>query len=244
MIKNSLIITKNIKVADRIYYAELEGDIGCDILPGQFVNLTVPGKFLPRPFGVLDYTESMLSICYAVVGEGTDILSRLAVGARLDAVYPLGNGFDTFDYTDILVAGGGLGLVPLYRLLKTKGVRVHAMLGFSSINTAACVDMFRKDAATLRLFTDDGSAGERGYMSDRIPDVISKEGIQAVYACGPRPMLSAIKRLKLSVPVYVSTEERMGCGVGACLVCACKTTEGNKRACTDGPVFNLDRLIL
>lgn len=244
MIKNSLILTKNVRVADRIYYAELEGDIGCDILPGQFVNLSVPGKFLPRPFGVLDYNKSMISICYAVVGEGTEILSRLTVGSRLDAVYPLGNGFDTFGFTNILIAGGGLGFVPLYMLLKTKGARVHAMLGFSGKSTAACVDMFEKNASSFRLFTDDGSAGEKGYMSDRIPDVITKEGIQAVYACGPRPMLSAIKRLRLNVPVYVSTEERMGCGVGACLVCACKTTDGNKRACTDGPVFELNRLVL
>ncbi|MCL2752465.1 MAG: dihydroorotate dehydrogenase electron transfer subunit, partial [Firmicutes bacterium] len=223
------------EAAAGIFESRFALERGAAFIAGQFVNLEVPGKTLFRPLGIMDTADGVLTVCYAVVGEGTRILASLAPGTRLDAVLPLGKGFDVAGYKKILLVSGGLGCVPLYPMLNAQ-CAVYSLLGFSSKSKIVYADEFKRGSAELRLFTDDGSAGERGFVTDAVAETVGREGIDAVFACGPRPLFRALKNLGLKPPVFVSAEERMGCGVGACLVCACKTRGGNERVCADGPI--------
>ena len=227
-------------LADQIYELKLTGVKDADIRPGSFVNLSIPGCFLRRPISVCDVNGDELTIVFRTVGKGTDALSRIAPGEKIDALLELGNGYDLARAGEKpLLIGGGVGIPPLYYLAKKlseEGKHVTALLGF---NTAA--DVFYTDAfaeyAEVIVTTADGSVGVKGFVSDALPEEYS-----FFYACGPLPMEKALYRL-LKTGGQFSLEERMGCGFGACMGCSIKTKKGSQRVCREGPVFDREDLL-
>lgn len=219
---------------------------------GQFVHILCGEKTLRRPISICEILreEGKLRIVFEIRGEGTDWLAKQPVGCELDILGPLGNGFDVSD-TDkkIVVVGGGIGVPPMLETAKTFGKNAVAITGFRNKDAVILQEDFEKVCGGVMLATDDGSAGHHGLVTDLLKDVLEENKIDAVYACGPMPMLRAIKTLAKdnSVPCFVSLEERMGCGIGACLVCACKiqTADGvkHKHVCKDGPVFNAEEVV-
>ncbi|MDR1905586.1 MAG: dihydroorotate dehydrogenase electron transfer subunit [Clostridiales bacterium] len=223
-----------------------------EFTPGQFINLSAgsfDGLLLRRPISVFKYDaeNKIFEIVFEVKGKGTAFLSRLKGGDLPGTVF-LGNGFSLDQNVKrVALVGGGLGCPPLYSVIeryKGRGVKFYTYLGFSSQSKAILLDDFGKVSERLKVATDDGSYGEKGYITDVLKKDIDIIKPDVILACGPTPMFKALKALKLSIPTYISMEARMGCGIGACSVCACATISGNKRVCADGPVFNIKEVIL
>lgn len=249
-----LTVVGNRAAADGIYKMTLKGDIDC-VRAGQFVHISVPSdsRLLRRPFGVSEYDleEGTVSVLYAVVGEGTRVLSTVKEGTQLACILGLGNGFpEIAGAKKIALLGGGMGVVlfpALAKELAAKGVEASAYIGFANKNKIICEDEI-SEFAPVKVATDDGSYGVKGYAADMLKEDIAKgEKFDAVFCCGPEPMFKALQKSPLGVPTYVSLEERMGCGVGACLTCSCKikTADGDKylRVCKDGPVFPIEKVV-
>ena len=226
--------------------------------PGQFAGLYAPRAdlLLPRPISVCDADagEETLTFVYRIAGEGTQALSRLSLGDDLPLLGMLGNGFPLEEARTgerVALLGGGIGIPPLYftaKELVKKGARVVAYLGYRDAETFLAEDFAA--VADVCIATQDGSQGVHGTVTDALA---RGERPDLLYACGPLPMLAAIKRYgeqELSgTPVYLSLEERMACGVGACLGCVCRTTKTddhsrvrNRRVCTEGPVFSAEEV--
>lgn len=249
-----LTVSENREVADGIYKMTLKGDVA-SVSAGQFVHISVPSdsRLLRRPFGVSEYSREngTVSVLYAVVGEGTRILSKTEKGTELACILGLGNGFpDISGARKIALLGGGMGAVlfpALAEELAKKGVKTATYLGFANKYKIICAEETAK-YSEVKVSTDDGSFGIKGYAADMLREDIAKgEKFDAVFCCGPEPMFRALQKAPLGVPTYVSLEERMGCGVGACLTCSCKikTADGEKylRVCKDGPVFPIEKVV-
>lgn len=227
-----------------VYRMTLAGDTRWITRPGQFVNIELEGRYLRRPISVCDYSDDEITIIYKVVGGGTEQMSRMGAGTRLDVLTGLGNGFDPdADCSAPLLVGGGVGVPPLYRLAKellARGRRVSVVLGFNTAAEVFYAEEFRALGADVHVTTVDGSAGVKGFVTD----AIAGEGIDFdyFYACGPMPMLRALSE-SCRQSGELSFEERMGCGFGACMGCSCKTLTGNKRICKDGPVMKREEII-
>lgn len=234
-------IKENINIADGVYKMTLCGDISDITSPGQFVNIKLDGFYLRRPISVCDAQDDKLTLIYKTVGQGTEKMSALESGARLDLLTGLGNGFDvTASGEDPLLIGGGVGAPPMYLLckrLREQGKSVTAVLGFNSSSDVFLTNELEALGARVLLATADGSAGARGFVTDILP-----EDYSYFYACGPEPMLRALYE-KTVTEGELSFEERMGCGFGACMGCTCKTKYGNKRICRDGPVLKKSEVI-
>ncbi len=222
----------------------LEGDTQWIDRPGQFVNIELDGFYLRRPISICDYDDRTITLIYKVVGSGTEVMSRMTAGAKLDLLTGLGNGFDpAVECRRPLLVGGGVGVPPLYRLAKelsARGREVTVALGF---NTAAEIfydDEFRALGAKVFVSTADGSKGTKGFVTDAIRE--NAVEFDYFYACGPMPMLRALCEC-CEQNGELSFEERMGCGFGACMGCSCKTLAGNKRICKDGPVMKREEII-
>lgn len=225
-------------------------DILPEILPGQFVQIRVDGSpdtFLRRPvsFYDVDYQKNSIRLLIQVVGKGTDLLSRLVPGDNLNLIYPLGNTF-TMPAKDesCLLIGGGVGIAPLFylaKLLKQAGNRFDFLIGFRNHDRIIEYDEFGK-LATVYLTTEDGSSGEKGYVTDH--SVLSGKKYERIFCCGPDPMMKAVARYAKSngISCEVSLENLMACGFGICLCCIVDTTKGNICTCTEGPVFNINDL--
>lgn len=214
-----------------------------EVKPGQFVNILLDGLYLRRPISVYDADDSTLTIIYKVVGRGTAQLSKLPVGAKLDVLSGLGNGYDTESAGDKpLLIGGGVGVPPLYLLSKkllAAGKDVTVILGFNTADEVFCKREFEALGARVLVTTVDGTAGIRGFVTD----ALGKAGDYThVYTCGPEPMLRAVYDKTVTSGQY-SFEERMGCGFGACMGCTCKTKYGSKRICKDGPVLTKEEIV-
>ncbi|MBE7004464.1 MAG: dihydroorotate dehydrogenase electron transfer subunit [Ruminococcaceae bacterium] len=233
-------VTENAAIAENTFRLRLAGDASEVRTPGQFVNLRVDNGFLRRPISVCDRDGSALTLIYRVVGRGTRWLSERRAGAELNALTGLGNGFDlSAAGTAPLLIGGGVGVAPLYwlaRALRETGVKVTAALGFRTGAEVLLEDEFRALGCRVAIATEDGSRGEKGFVTDILPERFS-----CAYACGPSPMLRAVYRAAPG-PAQFSLEERMGCGFGACMGCTCETKEGAKRVCREGPVFRREEL--
>ena len=203
--------------------------------PGRFVEAAVPGFFLRRPFSVCGCEGDKLTIVVKLAGRGTETLLSLEPGAELELLTGLGNGFDLTKCGEApLLLGGGSGVPPmlyLARELAKLGARPAAALGFGSAGEVFFEREFREVCGEVRVFTADGSHGERGLVTKALG-----EGYSAVCACGPLPMLRAIDE-QSRVPAQFSLEARMGCGFGACMGCTIETANGPRRVCKDGPVF-------
>lgn len=218
---------------------------------GQFVNILCEGgdALLRRPISVCDAQGNLLRIIYEVKGKGTALLSRYQVGQNIDFLGPLGHGFDLETAGEKpLVIGGGIGTYPLLMLTKQLG-NASVFLGFRDKNRLTLLDEFER-VAKMQAATDDGSFGHHGLVTDLVKTHLETVGGTMIYACGPKPMLKAVQALaqRFGVPSQLSMEERMGCGIGACLVCACKTkTEDGEvhqsHVCCDGPVFDGNRIV-
>lgn len=217
--------------------------------PGQFLSLYLEdaGRLLPRPISICDcdHRTGELRMVFRIAGEGTRQLAQKKAGDTVEVMGPLGNGFFAADGKEALVIGGGIGIPPMLGLAKQltgEGKHVTAVLGYRDAKTFLSEE-FRK-TAEVRIATGDGSIGTKG----TVLDAIHAAGVTAelLYACGPTPMLQGVQALaeEWGVPAQLSLEERMACGIGACLACVCKSTikdahsqVNNKRVCKDGPVF-------
>lgn len=235
-------ITDNKKIAEKTYFMSLEGDTSAITKPGQFINIKLDGFFLRRPISVCDCENGKLSIIYKVVGNGTREMSELPVGAELDILSGLGNGYDTSKSGDCpVLIGGGVGVPPMYLLCKklvSEGKKATVILGFNSEKEVFGVDEFKATGAEVYVTTADGSVGTKGFVTD----VLKNLDYTYFYTCGPMPMFKAIESIAKTSGQY-SFEERMGCGFGACMGCTCKTKYGNKRICKDGPVLEREEIV-
>ena len=214
-----------------------------EVKPGQFVNILLDGLYLRRPISVYDADDSTLTIIYKVVGKGTEQLSQLPAGTKLDVLSGLGNGYDLESAGDKpLLVGGGVGVPPLYLLAKkliAAGKDVTVILGFNTADEVFCKREFEALGAKVLVTTVDGTAGIRGFVTHALGEA---GDYTQVYTCGPEPMLRAVYNATTTSGQY-SFEERMGCGFGACMGCTCKTKYGNKRICKDGPVLTKEEIV-
>ena len=241
MKETTLIVTANEMLCEDACLLETEGDIPV-FAPGQFAMLEVPlaDRLLRRPFGIAEADGRSAAFLSQLKGEGTRALSRLKYGDRISAVLPLGNGFPVLS-GKIAVVGGGFGVAPLLpaaRACKAAGAEVRIYNGFASAEREFLSGLFAK-AGSLTVCTDDGSAGYHGFPTAALEADLGGFFPDAIFCCGPTPLMRAAKRLGESrgITTYVSLEQRMGCGVGACLTCTCRAGGHNKRVCKDGPVF-------
>ncbi|MBQ1553103.1 MAG: dihydroorotate dehydrogenase electron transfer subunit [Clostridia bacterium] len=235
-------VLRNDPVADGVYDLVLSGDTSAFTAPGQFLNITVDGLYLRRPFSVCSYGGDAVRVLYKVVGEGTKRMTALRPGDAVDALTGLGNGFDAgrAGESPVLI-GGGIGTPPVYSLareLVKRGVRPAVYLGFNSSSDVVLAAEFAEMGVVPVVATADGSLGEKGFVTD----VIDPSAGSYYYACGPVPMLKAVVSL-MRIPGEVSLEERMGCGFGVCEGCAVRTSRGVLRVCADGPVFRAEEVI-
>ncbi len=225
-----------------------------EALAGQFISVysNNAARLLPRPISIceIDCSKGMLRIVYRIAGAGTEEFSHLEKGDTVDILGPNGNGFLPACKKEIrstdraLLIGGGIGIPPMLELSKSLTCNVSIVVGYRSSDQVFLLDDLKKEG-TVYVATDDGSMGTGGTVIDAIND--NKIEADIIFACGPLPMLRGVKELgkRLDVPTYISMEERMACGVGACLGCVCTSTDiddhskvNNKRVCADGPVFD------
>ena len=234
-------ITDHRPVARNIFRICLQGDASGITRPGQFVNLQIEGFFLRRPISVFDWNNHSLTLIYKAVGKGTELMSRMKPGEKLDILTGLGNGYNlSLSGEQPLLIGGGVGIPPLYGLakaLKKENKTVTAVLGFNTAPELYAVEDFRALGCDVIVATVDGSCGRKGFVTDVLP-----ESCSYYYACGPLPMLRSVFRTCSSSGEF-SLEERMGCGFGACMGCSIQTREGAKRVCREGPVFRKEELL-
>ena len=245
----ALTVLEKKKLTDTVFSLRLEAEALAETAePGQFLHIKCQdSSVLRRPISICDVTDGVLSVTAEVRGEGTEWLSRRQPGEKLDILGPLGNGFN-LKHENILVVGGGIGAAPMLYAARRAGVRT-AVLGFKTKDSVILTEEYRAVCQQVYITTDDGSYGERGTVLRPLEHLLNTVSCGAVLACGPKPMLKAVAALtaSLEIPCQVSLEERMGCGVGACLVCACKTQteagEQMKRVCRDGPVFDAREVV-
>ena len=217
--------------------------------PGQFLAVYCHegSRLLPRPISIceIDRADRAVRIVYRVVGKGTEELSQMRTGRSLDIVGPLGNGFPIKEKKAFLI-GGGIGIPPLLELAKELDCERQIILGYR--DSLFLKEEFKK-YGTVYVATEDGSYGTEG----NVLDAIKQNGLDAeiIYACGPMPMLRAVKAYarEKQMECWVSLEERMACGIGACLGCVCRSKErdshtnvNNKRICKEGPVFRAEEV--
>ena len=232
-------IDRNYRIANGMYVMVLNGPPHGFTAPGQFANVKVPGLYLRRPISVCDYNDGQMALMYKTVGVGTDRMSRMQAGEKVDVITGLGNGYDTSKSGDrpLLIAGGS-GVPPMYKLIRElvgQGKSVNCVLGFNTLCDVFLFDELRELGANVLVATADGSYGIKGFVTDAI--AAAPQDYTYFYTCGPLPMYNAIRGL-LKTEGQFSFEERMGCGFGACMGCAMKTKSGVKRVCKDGPVFD------
>lgn len=219
-----------------------------EINPGQFVEVQVNSDskvLLRRPISIndIDFQTNEISLIIQTVGQGTKELAKINEGKEINLVYPLGNGFNIEGENPLLV-GGGVGIAPLLYLAKNfhaKGIKPKVLLGFRSQEQMIDLKEYEK-YADVYISTQDGSVGSKGLVTE---NEIFTQSYDTIYTCGPTPMMKAISdySLKNNIKCYASLENKMACGIGACLCCVQNTTEGHKCTCTEGPVFNVKDII-
>ena len=226
-------ILSNEALTDSVYKMTLAGDTSAITAAGQFVNIQLEGKFLRRPISVCDYDNETLTIVYKVVGTGTEQMSAMTAGEKLDILTGLGNGYDlSLSGDKPVLLGGGVGVPPMYNLAKkliAQGKKVSVILGFNTKSEIFYEDEFKALGCDVTVTTVDGSYGVKGFVTNALP-----EHYTYFYTCGPEPMLKAVYKAT-ATSGQMSFEERMGC--------TCKTKYGNKRICRDGPVLQKEEII-
>ena len=244
------------EIKENIYHFNVKADeIVNTAKPGHFIEIRVSDNiepFLRRPISIynLNKEEGILEFIFQVKGKGTDILSQKNVGEKIDILGPLGSGTFKYDkFQNIAVIGGGIGVFPLYELCKEAKAdnrNVSTYLGFRSKDFVLLEEEFANVSDKLTITTDDGSYANKGFAINFLEKDIEDGKVDCIYACGPLPMLRAVRELaiKKDIPCQISLEERMGCGLGVCLGCAVKTARSTKESpeywhvCKGGPVFS------
>lgn len=222
-----------------------------EMLPGQFIEVRVDGSsttFLRRPISInfIDRKQNELWLLVATVGDGTHKLAELKEGDQLNCLLPLGNGFTpVHEGEKVLLVGGGVGVAPLLYMgaqMQQTGMEPTFLLGARTAKDLLLLDMFNRFGRVF-VTTEDGSQGEKGFVTNH--SILSDERFDRISTCGPTPMMKAVARYARSrgIDCEASLENLMACGLGACLCCVEKTTEGNLCVCKDGPVFNIKRLL-
>lgn len=250
IIQDVMIVKSQKEIGRNIFEMKLQGKLVDEITsPGQFVHIRPSDSYdmlLRRPISIasIDIEAQEMTILYRAEGQGTLSLSKKREGDTVDVLGPLGNGFpieETEAGQTAFLIGGGIGVPPLYELSKqltAKGVRCVHVLGFESEDVVFYEDKFNELGET-HIVTVDGTMGTQGFVTN----VMEKLGndFETYYSCGPMPMLNAVQNAYEGKKGYLSFEQRMGCGVGACFACVCETTEKSDKAyikvCSDGPVF-------
>lgn len=248
--QEQMMVVKQKQLTTKIFEMTLAGRLVSEMgQPGQFVHIRVTGgndPLLRRPISIssINKEQNEFTVIYRAEGKGTSLLSTKTAGDLVDVLGPLGKGFPIVagERNKAFLIGGGIGVPPLYELskqLKKSGVEPVHILGFQSKDVAFYEEEFNKLGETY-ITTVDGTAGEQGFVThviDRLP-----KDIGLYYACGPMPMLKAVSGQLNGIEGYLSFEERMGCGIGACFACVCKTNREQDgrdyvKVCSDGPVF-------
>lgn len=223
-----------------------------EMVPGQFVEIKVdgsPSTFLRRPISInmVDVENNQLWLLVAAIGDGTRHLASLSAGDKLNCMLPLGNGFTMPSDKDerVLLVGGGVGVAPLLymgRVMSAMGCEPTFLLGARSAGDLLLLDEFKKYGRVC-ITTEDGSAGEKGFVTNH--SVLSERVFDRISTCGPKPMMMAVARYAAQQGIYceASLENKMACGVGACLCCVEGTDEGNLCVCKEGPVFDTKKLL-
>ena len=235
-------IVENTALTESVFRMVLGGDVSDITAPGQFVNIQLDGLFLRRPISVCDVGENTLTIVYKVVGKGTEQMSRMQKGEKLDVLTGLGNGYDLTVAGDRpVLLGGGVGVPPMYLLAKrllAQGKKVTVILGFNTESELFYEKEFAALGADVIVTTVDGSKGIKGFVTDALKLL----DYTYFYTCGPEPMLKAVYKASVTSG-QMSFEKRMGCGFGACMGCSCKTLTGYKRICKEGPVMRKEEIL-
>ena len=241
MEKVILQISSNTQVGKDVYLMRLEGDLSSIKNPGEFVELKLDKYYLRRPISVCEYSSTHLSLLYKVLGRGTKDMSSLEVGTKLDVIVNLGNGFDTSLSQNPLLIAGGIGIAPMIGLAKefnSKGIKPTLIYGAAKKEDIVLLNELNKISNVI-ICTDDGSLGYKGNTVSYLKE--HKLNYDKYYACGPQVMLKYLALFDTNG--YVSLEARMGCGFGACMGCSIETTNGPKRVCKEGPVFEASEVI-
>ncbi|SFF21931.1 dihydroorotate dehydrogenase electron transfer subunit [Sunxiuqinia elliptica] len=223
-----------------------------EIFPGQFVNIEIKKAteiFLRRPFSVLDvdYENNTFSLLVKILGRGSKVLTTYEEGEKISVVYPLGNSFTLPQKQDkVLLIGGGSGVAPMLFLAKICGLpaeNVHVILGARSQQDHVNIDAYQA-FGNYYFTTEDGSLGEKGFVTHHPVFTNELSTFDRVYTCGPDMMMKAVAKEAAvkGISCEVSLENMMACGFGVCLCCVEKTKEGNQCVCTEGPVFNINKL--
>ncbi|HHV09099.1 MAG TPA: dihydroorotate dehydrogenase electron transfer subunit [Clostridiales bacterium] len=250
--KRKTVITENVEIAKDIYSMWLNApDISREARPGQFVSLYCRdrSKLLPRPISICEINKEQgkIRLVYRIAGEGTREFAGMDAAEDMEAMGPLGNGF-TLEGKKALLIGGGIGIPPMLELAKQLSCEKQIVLGYRDITF---LEKEFEAYGKVYISTEDGSRGTKG----NVIDAIREESLDAdiIFACGPTPMLRGVKAYATEhkIKAQLSLEERMACGIGACLGCICKTKEvdhhsnvKNKRICKDGPVFYAEEVEL
>lgn len=248
--RETVTVVSQEQLADGIFSMWIQTEAAKTARPGQFISMyTNDGsKLLPRPISIceIDTETSKLRVVYRVTAEktGTEQFSKMKAGDTLAIIGPLGNGFplEAGKGKRAFLIGGGIGVPPILELAKQLDCEKQIIMGYRDADTFL-KEQFEENG-TVYISTEDGSVGTKG----NVMDAIRENGLEAdiIYACGPTPMLRAIKQYaeEQGIECYISLEERMACGIGACLACVCQSKEkdhhsnvNNKRICKDGPVF-------
>ena len=234
------IICSNKEISQDIYEIILKGDFGGK--PGQFYMIkgwNCLDPFLPRPISIADLGAGKLKLLYEVRGRGTHIISELREGDKLSLLGPLGNTFDLEEKGRVALISGGIGIAPMLYLAKNLTGQVDIYSGFR--NNAYFLDQIKPYIKNMVVSTENGSTGHKGFVTE----LFNPEDYDLIYTCGPSPMMKVvIEMCRGKVPVYVSMESRMACGIGACLGCTVETVRGMERVCKEGPVFKGEELII
>jgi len=240
-------VRENLSLNNGLFILEISGNQKLpELKPGQFVQVKVEGSaetFLRRPISIhdVDYGSNSIKMLVQVAGNGTLSLSGLRKGENLNIVYPLGNSFTIPDKDkSILLAGGGCGVAPLLFLgkyMKSLGLKPEILLGFRDSDRVIEYEEY-ESIGPVYLTTEDGSRGEKGYLTDH--SILKQHRFDKMFCCGPEPMMKAVAGYcrQNDIDCEVSLEHLMACGFGVCLCCVVDTVKGNLCTCTEGPVFN------
>lgn len=215
--------------------------------PGQFYMIQTGTAFDPllkRPFSIYSLQQNLLGFLYRIRGKGTLSLSQLREGDMLQVIGPLGNSYPAPD-GDFIAVAGGVGIASLLPFLREYRKRAFLFYGAMSSDELVMLEETRELSKEIFITTDDGSDGQKGWITHAVLDFLGREGELPVYACGPTPMLKTLSEIVLArgLSCFASMEEHMACGIGACLGCMVKTVSGQKRVCKEGPVFKLGDII-
>lgn len=223
-----------------------------DMIPGQFAELRVNHSattFLRRPISInnVDREKNEVWFLIQLVGDGTRQLAEAKPGDVINTLLPLGNGFTIPCNTTekLLLTGGGVGIAPmllLSKVLKEKGFKPSILIGARSAADLMQLELLQ-EYGDVYVTTEDGSQGEKGYLTQH--SLLQQQQFDRIYSCGPKPMMMAVARFAKSkgVACEVSLENKMACGIGACLCCVENTNEGNLCVCKEGPIFNIEKLL-